>query len=78
MFEIYFARLAAFVLTTLLALTSRTFQMPLTAAGSAPSHGILLGTTNVVQVGVVILKLTTGTGPTLKTYATFYYTAAGS
>ena len=44
----------------------------------APENGTLVGTTDVVQVGVVVLRLSRGTGPTLHNYWTGYWNAAGN
>jgi hypothetical protein len=53
-------------------------DLTLTAAQSAPQGATLLGTTAVVQTGVVILTISRGFGPAKHTFWTGYWTHAGS
>ena len=73
---VYLVRAFVFLLETALAAVGVT--MTLVDAPVAPEKGTLVGTTDVVQVGVVTLRLTRGNGPTLETFWTGYWNAAGT
>ena len=73
---VYLVRAFVFLLETALAAVGVT--MTLGDAPVAPENGTLVGTTDVVQVGVVTLRLSRGTGPTLHNYWTGYWNAAGT
>ncbi len=68
----------AFVFLLETALGAAGVDLVVTASPSAPPGATLLGTTAVVQTGYVVHTISRGTGPTLKTYWTGYWSAAGS
>jgi len=68
----------AFVFLLQTALGASGVNLTLTAAGSAPSGATLLGTTAVVQSGVAALTISRGSGETMHTCFTGYWTHAGS
>ena len=53
-------------------------DLKLTAAQSAPQGATSLGTTAVVQTGVVVLPISRGSGETLHVFWTGYWTHASS
>jgi len=65
----------AFVFLLQTALGASGVDLTLTAAGSAPQGATLLGTTTVVETGVAVLTISRGTGPTLRTFWTGYWSA---
>jgi hypothetical protein len=65
-----------FLLETVL--NAAGMSMKLVSAQTPPQGGTGVGATGVVQTGVAVLTLTRGTGQTLHTYWTGYWTAAGS
>jgi hypothetical protein len=73
---LYIVKALVFLLETALACVGVT--MTLGEAPVAPETGTLVGTTDVVQIGVVTLKLTRGTGPTQQTFWTGYWNASGN
>jgi hypothetical protein len=73
---LYIVRALVFLLETALACAG--VDLMLADAPVAPEVGTLVGTTDVVQVGVVTLKLSRGTGPTLQTFWTGYWNASGN
>jgi hypothetical protein len=73
---LYIVRALVFLLETALAAVGVT--MTLSTAPVAPEGGTLVGDTGVIQVGVAMLTLTRGNGPTLHTYWTGYWNAAGT
>ena len=73
---LYIVLAMVFLLTTALAAAGVTLS--LSDAPNAPEGATLLGTTGVVQVGVVVLTITRGSGPSLRTYFTGYRTASGN
>ena len=73
---LYIVRALVFLLETALAAVGVT--MTLSTAPVAPVAGTLVGDTGVIQVGVAVLTLTRGTGPTQHTYWTGYWNAAGT
>jgi hypothetical protein len=72
---VYIVRALVFLLETVLAAAGMT--MSLNDAQTPPSGGTGVGSTDVVQAGVAVLTLTRGTGPSLQTYWTGYWTASG-
>ena len=72
----YIVQACVFLLETALACAGVTLS--LSDAPNAPEGATLLGTTGVVQVGVVVLTITRGSGPSLRTYFTGYWTASGA
>jgi hypothetical protein len=50
----------------------------LTVAGVAPEGATLLGGTDAVQFGVIMLKISRGTGQLRINYWTGYWTASGN
>jgi hypothetical protein len=73
---VYLVRALVFLLETALACVG--VDMKLNEAQTPPQGGTLVGTTGVVEAGVAVLTLSRGTGQTLHTYWTGYWTAAGS
>ena len=73
---VYIVRAFVFLLQTALACAG--VNLTLAAAPTPPQGGTLLGTTNVVQVGVAVLTITRGTGPAMRTFWTGYWTASGN
>jgi hypothetical protein len=73
---VYLVQALVFLLETALAAVGVT--MTLNEAPVAPEVGTLVGSTDVVQVGVVVLRLSRGNGPTLHNYWTGYWNAAGN
>lgn len=73
---VYLVRAMVFLLETALAAVG--VDMTLADAPVAPENGTLVGTTDVVQVGVVTLALTRGSGPTLQTFWNGYWDASGN
>ena len=73
---LYIVRAFVFLLETALACSG--VDLTLTDAPNAPEGATDLGTTGVVQVGVVVLTITRGTGPALRTFWTGYWTASGN
>jgi hypothetical protein len=78
MFELNFANLAAFALKTLINLTGETFEMACDPGLTPPVGGILLGTTGAIQSGVLVLRISTGTGPSLIDHFIGYWTTRGN
>jgi hypothetical protein len=72
---VYIVRALVFLLETALAAVG--VDMKLVSGQTPPQGGTLVGTTGVVQAGVAVLTLSRGTGQTLHTYWTGYWTAAG-
>ena len=68
----------AFVFLLQTALGCAGVDLTLAAAGSAPQGATLLGSTTVVQTGVVVLTISRGTGPSKHTYWTGYWNHASS
>ena len=68
----------AFVFLLQTALGCSGVDLTLTTAQSAPQGVTVLGTTAVVQTGVVVLTISRGTGPSKHTYWTGYWTHAGN
>ena len=73
---LYIVLAMVFLLTT--ALAAAGVSLSVGDAPNAPEGATLLGTTGAVQVGVLVLTITRGTGPALKTYFTGYWTASGA
>ena len=73
---VYLVRALVFLLETALACVG--VDMTLDDSPTPPQGGTLVGTTDVVQVGVAVLKLSRGTGPAQHTYWTGYWTASGN
>ena len=73
---LFIVRALVFLLET--ALGCAGVDLTLAASPTPPQGGTLLGTTDVVQVGVVDLAVTRGTGPALRTYFEGYWTASGN
>jgi len=73
---VYLVRALVFLLDTALAAVG--VDMKLASAQTPPQGGTLVGTTGVVEVGVAVVTLSRGTGQTLHTYWTGYWTAAGT
>ena len=71
-------RVRAFVFLMKTALECSGVDLTLTDAPNAPEGATLLGTTGVVQVGVVVLAITRGTGPAMRTFWAGYWTASGA
>ena len=69
---LYLVRALVYLLETALAASGVT--MTLTAEAQPPTGGTLLGTAPVLSQPVRTVKLTRGTGPTLHTYWTGYWT----
>ena len=68
----------AFVFLLQTALACAGVNLTLADAPNAPQGATLLGTTGAVQVGVLVLTITRGTGPSLRTFFTGYWTASGA
>jgi hypothetical protein len=73
---LYIVRALVFLLETALACVG--VNLALADAPVPPEVGTLVGTTDVVQVGVVTLTLSRGTGPAMRTFWTGYWTATGA
>ena len=71
-------RVRAFVFLMKTALGCAGVDLTLAASPTPPQGGTLLGTTDVVQVGVAVLTITRGTGPAMRTFWTGYWTASGN
>ena len=72
----FIVQACVFLLETALGCAGVT--LTLADAPNAPEGATLLGTTGAVQVGVLTLAITRGTGPSLRTYFTGYWTASGA
>jgi len=68
----------AFVFLLQTALGCAGVDLALAARPTPPIGAARLGTTDVVQTGVVVLTISRGTGPNLRTFWTGYWTPAGS
>jgi hypothetical protein len=73
---LYIVRALVFLLETALACAG--VDLTLGDAPVAPETWTLVGTTDVVQVWVVTLKLSRGSGPTQQTLWTGYWNATGA
>ncbi len=69
---LYLVRALVYLLETALAASGVT--MTLAAAAQVPSDGTLLGSVPALVLPVRTVKLTRGTGPSLHTYWTGYWT----
>jgi len=72
---VFLVQALVFLLETVLSAAGMT--MRLDDAPTPPPGGTGVGTSDVVQAGVAVLTLTRGTGPSLHTYWTGYWTASG-
>ena len=68
----------AFVFLLQTALGCAGVDLTLAAAPTPPEGATLLGTTDVVLTGVVVLTISRGTGETLRTFWTGCWSAAGT
>jgi len=73
---LFIVRAMVFLLET--ALGCAGVDLTLAAAPTAPVGGTRLGTSNVVQTGVVVLTISRGTGPALVKFFTGYWIASGN
>ena len=71
---LFIVRALVFLLET--ALGCAGVDLTLAGAPTPPQGGTLLGETDVVETGVVVLTITRGTGPALRTFWTGYWTVA--
>ena len=71
-----FANVMVWFLNLLLSLAA--IELNLEGDPTPPQGGVDLGETDLVQVGVAVLTITSGSGPSLRTYFTGYWTASGN
>ncbi len=76
--EVRFARVAGFLISTLIGLAGETFGFTVADEASAPNGSHPMGTTEIVDTGrVLVVRMKTGAGPTLVNHTVLNWTGSG-